>query len=1134
MMKAARQLPSSLIKQTRIGSAFADAGLYPIRIKFMIFFQHPRGAIRRHGLRQKFMTKQLIVLFMMLLHFQSYAKVQAQDKITLQRRAISITEFLQVLESKTDYRFVFNQEVLASKGTVSINAKDESVTSVLQKVLGAKGISFTEKESNLIVINNPAAQQRVSGEVKDAEGNALVGVSVRIKGTDRGTSTDQNGGYTLDVANGETLTFSYIGFQSSEVRYTGQQTIQTTLEVAAEGLDEIVVVGYGTQRKVNLTGSVSTVKAEDIDRQIVGQSTQALQGLSAGLTVTNGSGQPGRDQGTLNIRGVGTLNTSSPLILVDGIRYDNSISLNDIDASDIESISVLKDAAAASIYGVRAANGVILVTTKRGAQGGTQVTYGNYFGWQEAIRTPDYVGAQDFMRLVNQLNTNVGNNPVYNQERINAYNDPNRDPNQFPDNYWYGDILTGSGFQQKHSMSLAGGNEKNKYRFSANYFDQAGLIRNMDFNRLTVRLNTDFKISDKLNFNADISGRLSGTDEPQASDGSAWFQFGQATKINPLESAKDENGNWRALRGEHNVLRLQEEGGIFSNNDRLFTTNFRLNYLPVEGLTLSAVASNNFQNQYLTNHTKRFTYSNASSPIGRDQITKNAIGYINQNYQGLAEYTKVINDHDFKVLGGASYLGQRTDNLLGTRFDMPNNNLTEIDAGSPATQLTEGTAREYNLVSFFGRLNYAYKGKYLVEANIRRDGSSRFSQGQRWGWFPSASVGWRVSEEAFMQDVTFIQDLKIRGSYGRLGNDAIGDYPYQSNYILRSYPFGGILNPSTGLEIYPNSGLTWETTDIANIGLDFTLFNRLNVTLDVFDKQTNDILLQLPIPEAVGLEASFQNAASVRNRGWELTMNYNHPVNEDFRFNVALNLSDVKNEILDLKGTDFNSTDNNGLNLGNYVGRPILSYYGYLVDGIYQNDEQVANSTTLSGQVGPGDLIYRDINGDGVFDNTNDFTYLGSNIPRLNYGLTLGANYKGFDFSAFFQGVAKVDINTLNLERAPINQDGNFRSNWLNAWTPENMSADYPRLTPYQTNYQPSQFWVQSGAYLRLKNVTVGYKLPQSVIGDSFIRNLRVFAGAQNLFTLTSLPSDLDPESPNDSRYYPQVRTISFGLNANF
>lgn len=1100
----------------------------------MIFFPHPRGVIRKRKLSQVLITMKLTIILLLLFQFQAFSEIKAQSKVSLKLKSASIADLLAELETKTDFRFVFNQNAVFTNSKVDVNAEEESVLKILNRVLAKKGISYTLLENKLIVINDPSQQQVVNGTVTDETGTPLPGVSVRVKGVNRGSVTDANGHYQLAIASGEVLVFSYIGYETAEISYTGQKELKTSLRLAAEGLDEVVVVGYGTQKKVNLTGSVASIKQEDLNRQPVGQASQALQGLSAGLTVTTNSGQPGRDQGVLNIRGIGTLNDSSPLILIDGIRYDNSISLNDIDADDIESISVLKDAAAASIYGVRAANGVILVTTKRGAAGQTQISYSNYFGWQEAIRTPDLVGAQQFMQLVNRMNANADFAPVYAQERIDAYNDPNRNTALYPDNYWYGDILTGSGFQQKHSLSLAGGTEKSKYRFSTNYFDQDGLIQNMDFNRLTVRLNTDFKISEKLNFNADISGRFSKTEEPQATDGSSWFQFGQAIKINPLEAAKDENGNWRALRGEHNVLRLQEEGGIFGNNDRLFTTNFRLNYLPVEGLTLSAIASNNFQNQYITNHSKQFNYVNSSSPIGRDQITKTNIGYTNQNYQALADYHKILDEHDFKILGGASYLAQKTDSLSGTRYDMPNNELTEINAGSEGTQLVYGTAREYTLVSFFGRLNYAFKGKYLLEANIRRDGSSRFSDGRRWGWFPSASVGWRLSEEEFMQDVTFIQDLKLRGSYGRLGNDAIGDYPYQSNYILRSYPFGGVLNPTTGLEIYPNAGLTWETTDIANIGVDFTLWKKLNVTFDYFDKRTNDILLRLPIPDAVGLTASVQNAASVKNSGWELSLNYSDQVNDNFKFNVGLNMSDVKNEILDLKGTDYNATDGNGLNRGNYVGRPIGAYYGYVVDGIYQTSEQVAASTTLSDLVGPGDLIYRDLNNDGAFDNTNDFVYLGSDIPRYNYGITLGANYKNFDFNAFFQGVAKVDINTLNLERAPINQDGNFRTAWLDAWTTENTGSDYPRLVPYQTNYQPSQFWVQSGAYLRLKNVQLGYRLPKAVLGNSFINNVRLFASAQNLFTMTSLPKDLDPESPNDNRYYPQVRTFTFGLNANF
>lgn len=990
-------------------------------------------------------------------------------------------------------------------------------------------------EAGTVITRPFAKQQTVKGRVLSDTGSPLAGVGVVVVGSNTGTATDRNGEFSLSLSPGDMIAFNYIGYEEERVTYSGgTEALSITMRPAAEGLDEVVVVGYGTQKKVNLTGSVATIKAEDMERQPVGQASQALQGLSAGLTVTTSSGQPGKDQGTLNIRGVGTLNDNSPLILIDGVRYDNSLSLNDIDAADIENISVLKDAAAASIYGVRAANGVILVTTKRGATGKAQVNYGNYFGWQEAMRTPDFVGAQDFMRLVNQMHLNMGGAAHYTQDKINAYDDPNRDPIAYPDNYWYGDILSGSGFQQKHSVAIAGGTDKNRYRFSANYFDQDGLIQKMGFDRLTVRLNTDFKINDKLDFSADVSGRLSTTTEPQGAEGSSWFQFGQAVKINPLESAKDEFGNWRVLRGENNVLRLQEEGGISASNDRLFSSNFRLNYRPVEGLELSAIASNNFQNEYLSNHIKEFNYVNPERKIGRSQITKTNIGYTNQNYQGLASYQRLFGEHDLKVLGGVSYLGQKTQSLEGTRFDLPNDDLEEINAGAETGQLAKGTANEYALVSFFGRVNYAFRGKYLLEANIRHDGSSRFSESGRWGWFPSASVGWRLSEEAFMQDVAFVQDLKLRASYGRLGNDAIGNYPYQSNYVLKSYPFGSALSPTAGLEIYPNSGLTWETTDIANVGIDATVWRKLNVTFDLFNKKTNGILLKLPIPDAVGLEASFQNAAIVKNTGWELALNYKDVIGEEFRFNVGVNVSDVINKIVDLKGTDYNSTDGNGVNRGNYVGRPIGAFYGYNVLGLYKTDKQLSSLPTLSNQVGLGDLIYQDQNGDGKFDDRNDFIYLGSDIPRFTYGVNLGANYKGFDLSAFFQGVGKVDVNTLNLERAPIYLDGNYRTQWLNAWTPENSSSDYPRLNSSAINYQPSQFWVQSASYLRMKNLQFGYKLPKHVTENSFLSSVRIFASAQNLLTWTSLPKDLDPESPSDNRYYPQVKTYTFGVNVNF
>uniref|UniRef100_F4C9B2 TonB-dependent receptor plug n=1 Tax=Sphingobacterium sp. (strain 21) TaxID=743722 RepID=F4C9B2_SPHS2 len=1111
----------------------------------MIFFSHLSGVIRKRLLFQILITMKVTLILLLLVQLQAYSAVKAQSRVSLKLKSASIADLLNELETKTDFRFVFNQHAVFTQNDVTITAEHEPVVKVLDRVLAKKGISYTLLENNLIVINDPMQQQTVSGVVVDETGNPLPGVSVRVKGINRGAVTDANGRYQLNIANGEVLVFSYVGYETTELTYTGQKELRTGLQLAAEGLDEVVVVGYGTQKKVNLTGSVATIKQEDISRQPVGQASQALQGLSAGLTVTTGSGQPGRDQGALRIRGLGTLNDNSPLVLIDGVRYDNTISLNDIDANDIESVSVLKDAAAASIYGVRAANGVILVTTKRGAANKPQVSYGNYFGWQEAIRTPDFVGAQDYMRLVNLMYTNSGGSEQFTQDRINAYNDPNRDPIAYPDNNWYQDVLSGSGFQQQHNVSLSGGSEKTKYRFSGNYFDQAGLVKSMNFDRLTLRLNTDFQISDKLDFNADLSARIANRDEPQAPSGdAAWFQFGQAYLVTPIQSSKDENGNWRALRGENNMLRLQEEGGLYSLKDQLYTSNLRLNYRPVEGMTLSAIASNNMQTMYNSQHTKQFTYVNLDAPIGRNDIRKIYTGYRNENYQALANYERTFSKHYIKLLGGASYLNQYTDNLSGMRLNLPNGNLSQIDAGAADGQVANGSAEQYTLISYFGRVNYTFNDKYLFEANIRRDGSSRFSDGERWGWFPSASAGWRISQENFMKNVSFVQDLKLRASYGVLGNDALGggalgdnidgNYPYQSNYFLNSYPIGGVLYQTAGLRNYPNSGLTWETTNIANFGLDFTLLKKLNVTFDYFDKRTKDILFNLPIPSSVGLEPTVQNAVSVKNSGWELALNYQDQLGDEFKYSIGLNVSDVRNEITDLKGADQVTINSNNIATGNFVGRPISAFYGYQVAGIYQTAEQVAQHAVISPSVGPGDLIYEDLNNDGVFDIVNDFTYLGSNIPRYNYGINLGASYKNFDFSAFLQGVGKVDVNTLNIEKARENLDGNIRSNWLDSWTPENTDAAFPRLITSAVNYQPSSFWVKSGAYLRLKNVSIGYRLPKSILAKTFISNLRIFATGQNLLTFSSLPKDVDPEAPNDIRYYPQVRTITFGLNANF
>ncbi|WP_440135473.1 SusC/RagA family TonB-linked outer membrane protein [Chitinophaga sancti] len=990
----------------------------------------------------------------------------------------------------------------------------------------------------------------VTGVVTDDKGQPIPGVTVLVKGTTTGTTTDVNGTWKLNVPDATaTLEFSFIGYVKQEVPVNGTTNFSIKLMQDVTSMSEVVVVGYGTQKKVNVTGAVTAIDGKDISAKPIGQVSTALQGVAPGVTVTTGSGQPGKDQGTVKIRGVGTFNNTDPLVLVDGVQ----MSMNDIDANDISSYSVLKDAAASAIYGVRAANGVILITTKRGTTGKAKVTYSNYFGWQKPARLAKYVGAQDFMKLVNQ----TAGTGIYSDTQISAYNDPNRDTDVYPDNYWLKKILTGSGFQQEHSLGIAGGSENVKYHFSANYFDQKGLIRNMDFNRITVRLNTDINVTKKLTFSADISARLNDRNEPQGVAGSAWYQFGQGAVINPLTVNRFKDGQWGIVRGGQNPIRLQEEGGLYNYKSNLFSGNFKGVYDLVKGLKLTGTAAVNYQSDYNSQREKILIYEtdplhpdlSVTKPFGQNSLIKEAQGYWFKNFQGIAEYTKQFGKHSFKLLGGASQLNETTDYLYGFRKNLATGT-TQLDGGEMGTQTNKGWAMEYNLVSFFGRLNYNFDEKYLIEANIRRDGSSRFPDGQRWGTFPSFSLGWRVSQESFMRDITWLNDLKLRGSWGQLGNDRvivdkdnplIVNYPYQTTYNYNSYPFGGVLNPTAGIKIYPNSGLTWETATMTDIGLDATVLNKLDVTFDWYNRTTKNILMTLPIPSSVGLDPAAMNAAKVQNIGWELGLNYHNTIGDKgFKYNVGFNIADVKNKILDVKGSDQITKDNNNIYTGYVTGQAINTLYGYKSEGIFQTAEQVASHATQDPKTGAGDLIYKDIDGNGVISQAldrkgGDLVNIGNTMPRFTYGFNLGASYKHFDFSAFFQGVGKVDIMTLPIERAPTSTDGNFRKEHLDSWTPSNTGAAFPRLQTSTQNYFSSSYWVRSGAYLRLKNVSLGYSLPANIFGKSggFDR-FRVYVSGSNLLTFSSLPNDIDPETPNDSRYYPQVKTYTFGFNVSF
>lgn len=1087
----------------------------------------------------------------------------------------SLKNVLDGLEVKYNVHFMYKSNLAKLQLSHVENTKRSSLEEELKNITSPNKLRYKKMSDSFYIVfseddepadapvpageNTPAqlaettaiaapAAIPVKGTVTDDKGQPIPGATVLVKGTSNGTSTGADGSWSLQVPDENAiLEFSFIGYTKQELKVGNRTSFVVKLTADVTAMNEVVVVAYGTQKKINVTGAIAAVDGKDLNWKPVGQVSSALQGVASGVTVTTISGQPGVDQGTVRIRGVGTMNSTDPLVLVDGVQMN----MNDIDANDIASMSVLKDAASSAIYGVRAANGVILITTKRGASGKPKITYSNYFAWQTPARLAKYVGAKDFMNLANLTASNSGGSASYTAAQIAAYDNPNRDNFVNPDNYWLDAILTGSGFQQEHSLGISGGTEDVKYRFSTNYFDQTGLIKNMDFNRITVRLNTDINVSKKLTFNADIAARLGDRQEPQGASGSAWYQFGQAAIINPLYPTKYADGTWPVIRGGQNPIRLQEEGGLYQYKSNLFTGNFKATYNLVKGLKLTGLTSVNYRSDYNSTREKTLIYfkdpgtNQDPLPLGQNSVKKAYQGYWFRNYQGLAEYTHNFGKHNFTLLGGASRLTETTDDLSGYRVNLAGG-LNQIDAGEQNGQITEGNAVAYSLVSFFGRLNYSFDDKYLFEANLRRDGSSRFSDGQKWGVFPSFSAGWRISGEEFMKEVSFINNLKLRGSWGKLGNDVILDrdklttnYPYQSQYYYNSYPFGGVLKPAAGITIYPNSGLTWETTVMTDVGVDGTIFKNLDFTFDYYVKNTNDILLFLPIAPSIGLDPSAQNAGKVRNKGWEIALNYRGKIGE-LNYNVGANLSDVRNRIIDIRNTDAISRDNNYIYTGLVTGNSIGSFYGYQVEGIFQNAAQVAGHATQPfPTTGAGDLIYKDQNGDkqvkeGAVDKGGDMVYLGSNIPRYTYGINLGADYKNFDFTAFFQGVGKVDIHTLPIERAPTNTDGNFREEHLNSWTPANTGADFPRLVSTLQNYQSSSYWVKSGAYVRLKSLQLGYTLPSNIMKRAGFDRCRLYVSGQNLLTFSSLASDIDPESPNDSRYYPQVKTFTFGLNVQF
>lgn len=988
------------------------------------------------------------------------------------------------------------------------------------------------------------------GLVKDATGESVIGASVVVKGTTNGTITDFDGNFSLDgIKKGDVIVISYVGYQTQEIKWNGSP-LNVILKEDSKTLSEVVVVGYGTQKKANLSGSVAMVDSKELENRPIQNVSSGLQGLMPGVAITGTNGAPGQDAGKIRVRGIGTLNEAGPYILVDGIETGT---LSAVDPNDIESISVLKDAASAAIYGSKAANGVVLITTKRGKTGQTKISYSGYLSFQNATNMIERMGSYEYASLLNQALEAEGMSKRFNDTELQKFKDGN-DP-LYPDTDWY-DLAYKTGVQHRHNVNINGGSENVKYMASLGYLNQTGILPNAGREQFNARTNLDMKINKRLSARMNLS--FIKNDYSDASSayygGSSDQIIRQLNLIAPWIVARYDDGTWGTISDGSPIAWL--DSGMKVNRDNYnFSGMAAVDYEIFDGLklTLQGAYVNNLQNYHYFQKYIKYNENKESDP---SQLDERFYKWDRTNYDALLNYNKNFGKHNIKGLLGWHTEKYNYKYQKAVRKKFPNNELTDMNAGDASTQSNEGYTAELAMISWFARINYDFAGKYLLEANIRADASSRFAEGHRWGYFPSFSGAWRISEEAFMESAkdSWLSGLKIRASWGQLGNqDALSGsnndyYPALNTYNLDSkYAFGGSLNSGYYQRKYRLETISWEKASTWGVGVDFILFNKLNGSLDYYNRKTTGIIMDVTVPKEFALDAYKDNVGSMRNSGIEINLSYNTKIGQ-VDFGIAGNFSYNKNEILDLGGGDPNKylDATNGYSQRNKVGEAMNSYYIYRADGFFNSQEEADTYTAKYGNpfgktFKAGDLRYVDTNKDGKLT-ADDREYCGSSDPKIIYGFNINAGWKGIDLSLMFNGAAGVKRLFDGYEVY-----GNFSGDaahpatiWRDAWTPDNHDASMPRIF-YDTNSASSSrsvqsdFWLQDTSYLRLKNLQLGYTLPKGWLNSVGVENIRIYYSVENLLTFDKMKINIDPESTSQRlSSYPLLRTHAFGVNVTF
>ncbi|MEP7258369.1 MAG: TonB-dependent receptor, partial [Flavitalea sp.] len=973
----------------------------------------------------------------------------------------------------------------------------------------------------------------ISGKVTNEQGEPLQGVSVVVKGTKVGTSTNGLGKFSISVPENSSkiLVYSFVGMEPQEIAISNNTTLTVVLKAIDGQEQEIVVRGYGTQKKVNLTGSVASIGGDKLTNRPVTNISQALQGQLPGVQVVTGSGQPGRENTRIKIRGLGTMNNANPMIVVDGLVS----SMEDLNPNDIENVSVLKDASASAIYGSRAANGVILITTKRGKSGKPKISYNGYIGQQTPTTLPDFLGSYDYGLLLNEGLRNEGLPEKYTQGDLDKFKS-GTDPN-YPNTDWMDLLYKGSGLQQSHNVSVSGGSDVSRYLLSLGYLDQIGVIKNTSSERYNVRFNLDSKVSDRLNIGITTTLTRQRIIEPTYGGGIG-FVISQLERTPPTELNKYPDGTWaRYLDG--NQIQATEEGGLATSmvSHGYGSIFAELNIL--KGLKLRSTAGVDYNIIDKNAHVTDVTFGDGVYQ-GPNSVTDDLNRTMRVMLQSFLTYQTNFGSHGINLLAGAERESNRLDVDNAFRMNFPSNLLTELNGGSVSGMTNSGYSLDNKLGSYFGRVNYDYKGKYLLEGTLRYDGSSKFASDKRWGLFPSFSAGWRISEETFMKNISAISNMKIRGSYGSVGNNATADYQFIPRIALgQDYPFAGNITPGAAQVSASNANLEWEKSTSFNIGVDAGFFNdRLTLTADYYDRYTDNILIGLPVSAIFGLPAPTVNAGALRNKGVELLLGYRGNKG-DFGYNASVNVSFNKNRV--------EKFPNPSIGTGDFAHQTIKkegyawdAFFGYQVAGIYQTDQEVADLPKVPGSpVEKGDLIFKDQNKDGVIDGS-DRVVLGSEIPGVSFGINLAFTYKNFDLSLFGQGATDYHQKVTLQYIAPFFNGGKALVRNLDRWTPETPNSKFPRThVTQQFNYaSQSDINIVDASYVRLKNFQLGYTLPKNLTSKAKLDNVRLFISCQNLFTLTKLYKGIDPEAasiydPGYDGKYNNVKVVTFGLNLN-